>query len=57
MEELAELVVQVLAPVAAAELLRAVRPPTAQTPLPVPPQIQAIRAVLPRLTAQPLRRG
>jgi len=43
--ELVELVAQVLVPVAAAELLRAV---LAQTPLPMPPQIQAIRAVPPR---------
>ena len=54
--EVEELVAQVRVP-AAPELLRAVRPPTAQTPLRVPPQIQAIRAVLPRQTAQPLRRG
>jgi hypothetical protein len=46
-EELAALVAKVLVPVAAAELLRAA----------LTPQIQAIRAVPPRQTAQPLRRG
>ena len=52
-EALAELVAQVLVP--AAELLRVVRPPTAQRPLRVPPQIQAIPAVL-RQADRPPRR-